>query len=391
MYFSLADDALAGEQIDYDSYIIALRIVEDELEGKKATASFLNPFKALKFSLQALALDTMFGYCRWVKETWLKKCNDIREKAHLFTLTNDNENYFKIFIDFASNMPQGVFRTILSVHASGLASIPLTTEGILDEQFEHWDVVKERATPSYVKEDIINNPNFYQQSPDMITKQDLTVFFEQLAPAISVLFRFGPKKACLLTPKEHFYWKRKYVRKFGHYIQLYRHGMNYFAQKLQFLISPIGAEIAEINRMKKKIPELQEHYQHEFINCKDQTTFKHLQELMETRYKFIEHQVFKRKSIIRDIYFSTIFSLYLKQDQRAKLTELLREWIFHAIDNCETRVQLQVKLDKLIIDFCDYYSCQSHFLKNNVEKLFTNREQRSNGLFKLASELRVGS
>lgn len=111
---------------------------------------------------------------------------------------------------------------------------------------------------------------------------------------------------------------------------------------------------------------------------------------METRYKFIENQIFKRKSIIRDIYFSTIFSLYLKQDQRSKLTELLREWILHAIDNCETRVQLQVKLDKLIIDFCDYYSSNSNFLNINVNKLLNNRKQKFNDLFKLASEFKIG-
>ena len=142
--------------------------------------------------------------------------------------------------------------------------------------------------------------------------------------------------------------------------------------------------------MKKKVPELQEYYENKFNSCKDQTSFKDLKEVMETRYKFIEQQMFKRKSIIRDIYFSTIFSLYLKQDQREKLTELLREWILHAIDNCETRVQLQVKLDRLIIDFCDYYSTHSNFLNKTVSNVFNRRKQKFDSVFKLASEINFG-
>ncbi|MFX0134013.1 MAG: hypothetical protein ACFFDN_10255 [Candidatus Hodarchaeota archaeon] len=47
-------------------------------------------------------------------------------------------------------------------------------------------------------------------------------------------------------------------------------------------------------------------------------------------------------------------------------------------------------MDKLIIDFCDYYPDHSNFLKINVDELFNNRRQKFDGLFKLASELKMG-
>jgi len=232
--------------------------------------------------------------------------------------------------------------------------------------------------PNYIITNYTTNATLYDQKPEPLQKDDLRYFFEKIAPIISILFKFGPDRASRLKPQQFFYYKRKYTRKFQHYLQIYKYGIQYFAELMYHMLAPIVTKITEINRIILiDIPKLHEYYQNEQYNHHSITTLRELKAEMLLKHNIINSLILEKQVEIQNLCLNALINLYLNKIQKRYLKEKLDLWINGNLKNQIDHDQIKQGLINLIKDFCDFYEETSPIFEE-LNKSNNNKKQNDN-------------
>ena len=321
-------------------YLEALKAVDPNFTQKKTTQTLLDPFTTTRLTLQALALDTMHEATNWVQETWMKKLN-IEHKPHIFTLSLENPNsWFKIYLDFSTNKPKGVYRSNLSLHPTGKASINLCNQtGVLDPKYADWKTVQQHAEPEHIIKNIQTNKSVYRQHPGTITGNMLQTLLQSIAPTISILFRFGPDDASQLTPEEYHHWKNKYtkiIRKQQKTNQENEPQEN----NLTDAFNPLLIKIFELKMIEEEILELEDHYQN-----------NHQQEETTLKLRRLNNKKIRKLHQLKETIHTLVRNTNLPNKHKADLLNSLHEWAETALETKQNETKLINSLHQLLKNY----------------------------------------
>lgn len=214
-YWSIAPHSLGRERMTIDPYLQTMYEIDEHIDRKKTTESFLSPFNGMKLITQALLLEAKHKFMDWTNTPLSPKvldALDISQPPKVITVGGFEDRHpGRLSVDIICQR-KGVFRSVLSPHyKTGLVSRDISNEfGHIGAEYRLWGSMRKLASILEVQADIERERARMTPNPGTLTRNDITTLAERLSGVIATIAKFSPHRASDLSSEQY----RKYTSRY---------------------------------------------------------------------------------------------------------------------------------------------------------------------------------